>query len=338
MREDVLLTGATGFFGAFLLSELVKTGKCTVTCLVRAADETQAWHRLRRNMSYYGLSDALYGDAVEVVPGDLSQPFIGLSQTQFDGLAKTVSTIYHNGALVSFLSSPSQLRSANVNSTLWLVTLATTSTPKKLHYISSVSAGEENRSAYGDSKRKAEQIIIGAAARGLPMNVYRLPRLAHDSRTGIPNEKDIVFRMLDIILRTGFAPDVDLTEEWIPVDLAASTLVDTATKSHGGKMLALAPSTRITLAHLLEVARENGFYIRVEQPRDWVARIKKADLPEDNLTLGGLGMDDDAADGGSQHDTADCFDVVDAPDVSRDMLTRYFNWYREAHKEDMCGF
>jgi thioester reductase-like protein len=330
VSEDILLTGATGFFGAFLLSELVKTGKYTVTCLVRAADETQAWHRLRRNMSYYQLSEALSGDTVKAVSGDLSQPFIGLSETQFDELAKTVSIIYHNGALVSFLSPPSRLRSTNVDSTLWLVTLATTSTLKKLHYISSISAGQDNGSAYGGSKRQAEQIVMGAAARGLFMNVYRLPRLAHDSRTGMPNEKDIVFRMLDIILRTGFAPNIDLSEDWIPVDLAANALVETATKSHGGKMFSLAPRTKMTLAHLLTVARENGFDIHVEQPRDWVARIKKADSPEDNLTLSGLGMDDGAADGGSQNDNDDSFDVVDAPDVSRDMLVRYFNWYRAA--------
>jgi hypothetical protein len=41
-------------------------------------------------------------------------------------------------------------------------------------------------------------------------------------------------------------------------------------------------------------------------------------------------MDDGAADGGSQNDNDDSFDVVDAPDVSRDMLVRYFNWYRAA--------
>ena len=330
MSQDILLTGATGFFGAFLLSEIVKTSKHTVRCLVRAPDEKQAWHRLRRNMSYYQLGETLSGDAVKAVPGDLSKPFLGLSKAQFDELAETVSVIYHNGALVNSLSTPSQLRSTNVDSTLWLVTLAATSTSKKLHYISSISAGQDNGSAYGGSKRQAERIVMGAAARGLFMNVYRLPRLAHDSRTGMPNEKDIVFRLLDIILRTGFAPDIDLSEDWIPVDLAADALVGTAAISHGGKMFSLAPRTKITLAHLLAVARENGFDIRVEQPGDWAARIKKADSPEDNLTLSGLGMDDGAADGGSRNDDDDGFDVVDAPDVSRDMLVRYFNWYRSA--------
>jgi thioester reductase-like protein len=160
------------------------------------------------------------------------------------------------------------------------------------------------------------------------MNVYRLPRLAHDSRTGIPNEKDIVFRMLDLILRTGFAPDLDLSEDWIPVDLAANALVKTAVKSHGGKMFSLTPRTKITLAHLLAVARENGFDIHVEQACDWVARIKKADSLEDNLTVSGLGLDDGGADEESQTDNDDSFDVVDAPDVGRDILVRYFNWYR----------
>ncbi len=39
-------------------------------------------------------------------------------------------------------------------------------------------------------------------------------------------------------------------------------------------------------------------------------------------------MDDDVEGGESKDNNDDSFDVIRAPDVSREMLVRYFNWYR----------
>ena len=53
--NSVLLTGATGFLGAFLLSELLQRTSASVTCLVRAQTEADAMNRLERNLTSYGL-------------------------------------------------------------------------------------------------------------------------------------------------------------------------------------------------------------------------------------------------------------------------------------------
>ncbi|MEK8142174.1 SDR family oxidoreductase [Streptomyces sp. M10(2022)] len=50
-----LLTGASGFLGAFLLRDLIETTDGPVDCLVRAEDEQRAAHRLRANLERYGL-------------------------------------------------------------------------------------------------------------------------------------------------------------------------------------------------------------------------------------------------------------------------------------------
>jgi hypothetical protein len=46
--ERVLLTGATGFLGSFLLSELLRHTRTDVYCLVRAPDAEEGKKRLRR--------------------------------------------------------------------------------------------------------------------------------------------------------------------------------------------------------------------------------------------------------------------------------------------------
>lgn len=267
-------------------------------------------------------------DRIAVTPGNLGQPFLGLSIAEFVKLAHDISVIYHNGALVHSLLPPSRLQATNVNSTLWLIKLATTSRTKELHYISSESVGQGAESAYAESKRRSEDIVRGAVARNVQANIFRIPRLAPDSRTGIPNEKDIFVRLIDIILRTGTAPDIELNETWIPVDIAARVLVGTAQRSHGGEEFSLAPPGHVSFEYLLDVARENGFHIKVEPLKHWIARLKETNSVEFELTLSALGLDDTAHAGTTsdrvQHRHRSDLKVVAAPGVDRATLGRYF--------------
>ncbi|MGH3168288.1 MAG: SDR family oxidoreductase [Trebonia sp.] len=335
---NILLTGATGFLGAFILSELGSTGTDNITCLVRARGKEQARQRITQNLLRYQRQNCAAGAVIDALPGDLSKPSLGLTAEQFFGLAKKIDVIYHNGALVSSMFAPSYVTAVNVVGTSWLAKLATTAVLKELHYISSNSAGQKIPSVYGDSKRRAEEVVIGLASRGAPAAIYRLPRLAHDSRTGTPNESDIVFRLLSLILQTGHAPDIELTEPWIPVDLAARTLLKTAGGlGRDGRRFALMPRNNVSLGFVLDTAGRNGFEIVVEESHDWMARVKALSSPEHDLTLSALGLDvgygaglfgDEETPDESEDDQADGFEIVEGPSVDRDTLDRFFAWYR----------
>ena len=83
-----LLTGSTGFLGAFLLKELLQQTDAEVHCLVRCSSPEHGMARIRQNLAQY---DIELGDAAErVVPvvGDLTQPRLGLSAEAFDQLAR----------------------------------------------------------------------------------------------------------------------------------------------------------------------------------------------------------------------------------------------------------
>ncbi|NJR39854.1 MAG: AMP-binding protein [Leptolyngbyaceae cyanobacterium CSU_1_4] len=94
----VLLTGATGFLGAFLLHELLEQTQATVYCLVRAATVEAAAQRLQHNLSSYFLWQPNRASRIIPVLGDLSQPLLGLSAQQFRTLAATLDSIYHSGS------------------------------------------------------------------------------------------------------------------------------------------------------------------------------------------------------------------------------------------------
>ena len=282
-QAEVLLTGATGFFGAFLLDELLRQTGARVHCLVRAGGRAEAWERLRGNLERYGLRPLDVADRVQVLVGDLAQPRLGLGDDHWESLAERLDTIYQNGAHVDVLLPYAQLEAANVGGTLELLRLATTSWLKEFHLVSTISAGDAAHpdgtpvSGYAATKREAERIAAAARSLGVPASVYRLPRLSGDSRTGTGNPRDLALRVLTRILQVGAAPDLRFAEPWVPVDAAASLLVGTAVERRGDGLFALVPDGQVSLDEVLAAAREHGRDVSVEPMDQWEARLARFD-------------------------------------------------------------
>ncbi len=323
---QVLLTGATGFLGAFLLDELLAKTGLTINCLVRGTDEEQARRRLIANLTHYHRWDEAIAERIAVTRGDLSLPLLGLAEDKFADLAQATGIIIHNGALVNYLFPISRMRAVNVQGTLSLVRLAVASArPTELHYIS--LAATDPVSAYGRSKLEAEEMVRESGLDGMPVNIYRITRLAPDSRTGLANKNDIVMRLLDIVLDIGAAPDIEFSENWIAVDVAARAIVETAIASRPGHTFSLNPREQTSFGYLLQVGRENGFGIEVEPLARWTRHVRAIASPEYELTIRALGFDD----GPFVEQTADpegggdlVISVLDVPGVGRSVLDHYF--------------
>src|SRR5262249_26984973 len=91
----MLLTGATGFLGGFLLRELLQQTRPDVHCLVRAANAQEATARLSSQLDACGdWARRLLARVIPVV-GDLGRPRLGLSDAAYQFLADTVEVIYH---------------------------------------------------------------------------------------------------------------------------------------------------------------------------------------------------------------------------------------------------
>ncbi|HEX5915034.1 MAG TPA: SDR family oxidoreductase, partial [Rubrobacter sp.] len=81
--ERVLLTGATGFLGSFILSELLRRTRTEVYCLVRAAEAEEGGKKLRKALQAYALWDEELSSRIVPVVGDLSEPLLGLGPRRF---------------------------------------------------------------------------------------------------------------------------------------------------------------------------------------------------------------------------------------------------------------
>ncbi len=240
--DAVLLTGATGFLGAFLLEALLQRTSATVYCLVRAPQLERATERIQENLRRYRRE----ADADRICPilGDLALPGLGLAADVGDPLADRIDAIFHCGAVVKWSYPYRALKGANVDGTRAILQLAVRRRLKPVHFISTVGVFSSPEYAspvvpetepleqsgplyvgYAQSKWVAERMVTQARDRGLPVWIYR-PNLGSDSATGVFNPHDHVSLLLRASVRAGLAPELPLRVSGMPVDCAARAIVD----------------------------------------------------------------------------------------------------------------
>ena len=248
----VLLTGATGFLGAYVLADLLDKRRNLVQKVyvhVRANDAGSAQRRLRDALAGRGLWREAWEQEgrVQAVVGDLSKPHLGLNDEDWAHLAKEVDVIVHNGALVHWVYPYSKLRAANVLSTMAVMRLANEGRPKSVAFVSSTSAldteyyirfsdtsaqgvlesdsldgsASDLKSGYGQSKWVAERLLMAAASRGLAAVIIRPGYVVGDSKTAVTNTDDFLFRLIKGSAQLGLIPDMNNTINMVPVDHVA---------------------------------------------------------------------------------------------------------------------
>ncbi|WP_391530821.1 thioester reductase domain-containing protein, partial [Candidatus Frankia nodulisporulans] len=298
--REVLLTGATGFLGAFLLAELLRRTDARVHCLVRATDPTAGLDRLRATLTRYRHWDEAFAARIVAVPGDLGRPGFGLRPADLDELAATLDLIVHNGASVSMIAPYESLRAANVDATTEVLRLAARVRVKPVHYVSTVGVaiaahgnpplltedrrvdpGQLEPGGYPLSKWVAEELAAQAAARGLPVAVYRPGRVSGDSRTGVGTTDDVLWSYVQAVVQTGVVPDdaslrgLDLG--LVPVDYVVAALVELAlTRPATGTVYHLTNPRPTLLGNLLDRLGALGYPSTVVSEQAWREALRVA--------------------------------------------------------------
>jgi amino acid adenylation domain-containing protein/thioester reductase-like protein len=305
--EVILLTGATGFLGAFLLDELLRQTKSKIVCLARADTDADALARVRDNLARFHLRATSTADRIVPLAGDLSRPRFGLGDARFAQLAATVDAIYHNGAHVNFLHPYENLKAANVLGTQEVLRLATTSRLKPVHFISTLSvlphlnsgkpALETDRNnqpellenGYAQSKWVAEQLVWAASERGVPVSILRPGRIVWHSRTGALSPDDLFTRALRACIALGSVPDMDAVLEMTPVDYVARATVQIGrTPSARGRAYHLFNRRYVRLGQLVEWVRAAGYPLDVLPVAQWLTRVQENATTDARDALAGL--------------------------------------------------
>ncbi|MEU5191188.1 amino acid adenylation domain-containing protein [Streptomyces klenkii] len=292
--EHVLLTGATGFVGAFLLDRLLRATTAVIHCPVRASGPAHAERRVKAGLLRYGLRpDAAARQRVRCFPADLAAPGLGLAPGHAAELSRSLDLIVHNGARVNFLYPYEALRPANVDGTREIVKLAA-ARRVPVHFLSTVAvvagfgtAGVRTvdedlpldhadglTMGYAESKWVAEGVLRSAAEQGLPTAVYRPYEVTGDRQHGACNTETAICSLFKTIAETGLAPGIDLPMDFVPVDHLAEAVVHIATQRPAtGRVYHVTNPRPATLAGVLDRMRAAGFALRTLPYGQWVGEL-----------------------------------------------------------------
>ncbi len=290
----LLITGATGFLGAFLLADLLRQTQADIYCLVRASSVQAGQQRLERALASYLVWDESLRQRIIAVPGDVTRPWLGLDVEQFDILADCINEIYHCGAQVNLLYPYPLLAATNVHGTRNILHLATTMRLKPVHYISTlgVFSGEPVRTVYEDdvprdveyvpdgysqSKWVTEAVLRQARARGVPVACYRPGLISGHTHTGACQTNDFFWLFMKACLEIQAVPAADLAVRLIPVDYVSAAIVHLSRlPGVPGQTFHLAQPRPVTASFIWDCARDLGYTLEVLPPDVWLERMHKA--------------------------------------------------------------
>ena len=249
--KAILLTGSTGFLGAFLLAELVKQTAAKIYCLLRVEQgdsqssvHDRSWRRIEFALRKFGIWRNDFTDRIVVIPGDLRALRFGIDAKQYTQIVSEIDTVLHNGALVHHGLPYASLKSTNVEGTREAIVMACKANAR-FHFVSSLSVlpptavgGRSTfyesealdqtpppQGGYNLSKWVSERLVEQAAERRLQVTVFRPGPICGDSRTGTFNENDFLCRLMQGYLVSGMAPEGELPIDVLPVDYVAKAIV-----------------------------------------------------------------------------------------------------------------
>lgn len=295
--NTVLLTGATGFLGAFLLSDLLERTSAHVVCLVRVNDPSDEDRpsgiaRIRRNLLDLGLWRDSIMERVEILPGNLSRKRFGLSPDAFEQLASRVQVVIHAAATVNLVYPYAALRGANVGGTREILRLACHG-GATVQYVSTngvlppsqkegwpenamldvAEVPEKLLDGYGQTKWVAEQLVQQASHRGLPVRILRAGTISGHSTTGAANAWDLLTALLVESIHLGYAPDVQgWRAEMTPVDFVSRAIVHLSDQTQAKQLVFhLGDPDPVDTREVFENLKELGYPTKPLGWDEWVA-------------------------------------------------------------------
>lgn len=297
----ILLTGATGFLGSHMLLDLLRHSDAHVYCLVRAADEEAAVARLGEALKSYALPwSSEVRRRVTVLPGDIRQPHLGLSDEVWNTLAHDLDSVVSVAAAVDFLRGYQSLRTSNVLGALTLAELAATGRPKPLHHISSIavfnevgipSMGEDDPLAhidrliagYDQTKWAAEVALRRARDHGLIVTAMRPGGIGGHTRTGAYNAQDLSSGLISAFGRFRTVPAFRYLNA-APVDWVSRVAVAVVCEPDAWGFDYNLTGVPNTLDDVVRDMAFGGMHVRVQDWDEWrvdaLARLEADPIPE----------------------------------------------------------
>ncbi|KAN0009419.1 hypothetical protein ACTFIU_006709 [Dictyostelium citrinum] len=249
-EKRILLTGSTGFLGAYLLWHLIQMEDCTIVyCLLRNKKLYNnpidgIFNNLKHHQLYdKGLNQRHFSKIVAVV-GDLSKKRFGLSENDYSLLSNDTNLLLNCGADINLSSHYEECKQVNVIGTKEMIKLSLLGKikPKPIVAISTFSVFYNQKldqefdesivtpkletindlpAGYIQSKVISEIILTEASLKfKIPTAIIRAPSIFSNPDTGIGHSADIFQLLLQASFKLGYYP----SEKQIGFNLVCSPI------------------------------------------------------------------------------------------------------------------
>lgn len=248
-QHHVVLTGATGVLGAYILFDLLANTSATVTCLLRGRSEEDARNRVLSFLRVYdpkGTTLSAFSQRVSTVVGDVASPRFGLNRQTYQEITARCDALIHAAASTNLFSKFYAIRDINVGGAEHAIQFALDTPSKYLLYVSTYTVmGDRTfdtsfvfkedhydigqafpHMAYQESKFIAEGLVREATKQGLVWNIFRPGQIYGDSQTGLyPQNKTSVgglfYDIFKTTVETGLAGESYIHFDITPVNYVA---------------------------------------------------------------------------------------------------------------------
>jgi NAD(P)-dependent dehydrogenase (short-subunit alcohol dehydrogenase family) len=261
------VTGATGFIGKRLVKSLLERKRTVVHFLIRA----ESVDRVPELLEYWGVDKS----RAVAIPGDLTQPGLGIPKSQRQRLQARIKHFFHLAAVYDLKADPETQEQVNVEGTRNTVAFAAEIGAECFHHVSSIAAAglyegvfredmfeeaEELDHPYFKTKHDSERIVREECA--VPWRIYRPGIVVGDSRTGEMDKIDGPYYFFKLIQRMRqilppWMPTIGLEGgrvNIVPVDFVVDALVHIAhLRGKDGKCFHLVDPTPYRVGDILNV-------------------------------------------------------------------------------------
>ncbi|MBM7774862.1 thioester reductase-like protein [Actinokineospora baliensis] len=284
--RTVLVTGATGYTGAYLVRELLDRSDADLLVLARGRDPEDVVARVRANLEHYGIWHQGDETRLRGVVGDTGKPYLGMDRAAYHAVAADAEMIVHNAADSRWTIPYQQAKPVNVLGTVEVLRLACRTRVKPVHYVCSTGAfpgapGEVTWTegplpepegvvgGYRQTKWVADTLVHTARERGVPASVYRPGALTGAQDTGACATDTFINHLIRGWVQLGAAMRYDFRLELVPVDYCAKAIAHIALSGAAPATYHLPGARTVDMDEVVDHIIALGYPLRTLPYRRW---------------------------------------------------------------------
>jgi len=294
--SHILLTGATGLLGRYLMKDLLTRG-VKLAVLVRPSRKFNPHTRVEAAMRVWEEQLGRELPRPVVLAGDINSPDMGLNANEIKWAAENCDSMIHNAASLSFVSTgpESEPWRSNVGGTANVLEFCQQAGIDTFHHVSTayvagmregkvleseLDEGQEYANPYEESKVQAETMVRESGI-FKDLTVFRPAIIVGDSESGLTFTYHNFYVMLQLSQTLSMSigevdpitgkingSDININingnerKNLVPVDWVSEVMASVVTdKNLHGQTYHLTPRVPITTRLILDVLEEvNGFY------------------------------------------------------------------------------